>query len=411
MRIDTVEAIPLRAAFPRDSRYWGDVTWTRSAAVDVEPRRLVRGDLYTEYPLRWRMRHGWEHAVSTVIVRLTTDDGLVGYGEAKGVMTPRVPAEIVERLLADVVRGADPFDVDVIWHRMYARMRGRGHLQGFMQEAMAGVDIALWDLMGKATHRPICALLGGRYREAMRVYASALPGLPSGWTPDDEARLAAAAQGFSRAGFTAMKVGIGYGLDADVRSIEVVRGATDADTLILADALGSYDLPMALRLGERLAQLRVGWFETPLPPEDLDGYVQLGRTLSIPVANDFIFTSRALNDLLRRGARIVLQPEVIKAGISECRRIALLADLYGLPYAPHVSIGSAIQFAATAHLAASCPNFMISEFWTGENPLGNAILRTPLLLHESHLRVPNGPGLGIDLDEGKWARYRLPAEP
>lgn len=409
MRIETIEAIPLRAPFPEGARYWGDVTWTRLADVEAKPGPLFRGDLYAEYPLRWRMRHGWEQGVSTVIVRLTTDDGLVGYGEAKGVIVPRVATEIVERLLADVVRGADPFDVDVIWHRMYARMRGRGHLQGFMQEAMAGVDIALWDLMGKATGRPICALLGGRYRHEMRVYASALPGLPAGWTPDDEARLTTAAQTFRSRGFTAMKVGIGYGIDADVRSIEVVRGATDPDTLILADALGSYDLPAAMRLGERLAELRVGWFETPLPPEDLDGYVQLGQSLPLPVANDFVFTSRALNDLLRRGARIVLQPEVIKAGISECRRIALLADLYDLPYAPHVSIGSAIQFAATAHLAASCPNFMISEFWTGENPLGNAILREPLRLRESHLHVPDGPGLGIELDEQKWARYRLPA--
>jgi L-alanine-DL-glutamate epimerase-like enolase superfamily enzyme len=409
MRIETVEAIPLRAAFPEGTRYWGDVTWTRSAAVEARTEPLFRGDLYTEYPLRWRMRHGWERAVSTVIVRLASDDGLVGYGEAKGVIVPRAVTEIVEHVLADVVRGADPFDVDVLWHRMYARMRGRGHLQGFMQEAMAGVDIALWDLMGKATGRPICALLGGRYRREMRVYASALPGLPAGWTPDDEARLATAAQTFRSRGFTAMKVGIGYGIDADVRSVEVVRDATDADTLILADALGSYDLPAALRLGQRLSELRVGWFETPLPPEDLDGYVQLGKHLPLPVANDFVFTSRALNDLLRRGARIVLQPEVIKAGISECRRIALLADLYDLPYAPHVSIGSAIQFAATAHLAASCPNFMISEFWAGENPLGNAILREPLFLHESHLQIPDGPGLGIELDEQKWARYRLHA--
>jgi L-alanine-DL-glutamate epimerase-like enolase superfamily enzyme len=353
------------------------------------------------------MRHGWEHAVTTVLVRLITDDGLVGYGEAKGVLVPRVVQEIINKLLADVVREADPFDVDVLWHRMYARMRGRGHYQGFMQEAMAGVDIALWDLMGKATGRPICALLGGRYRREMRVYASALPGLAAMWTLEDEARLRAAAQVFAEKGFTAMKIGIGYGIDADVRSVEVVREATGPDTLILADALGSYDLPAAIRLGERLAELMVGWLETPLPPEDLDGYVQLSRRLPLPVANDFLWTSRGLQDLLQRGARIVVQPEVIKAGISECRRIALLADLYDLPYAPHVSLGSAIQFAATAHLAASCPNFMISEFWAGENPLGDAILQRPLRMHGGHLEVPEGPGLGIDLNEEAWAKYRV----
>ncbi len=409
MRIETIEAIPLRAAFPEGTRYWGDVTWTKSAAApEAPPASLAHGDLYTEYPLRWRMRHGWEHAVSTVLVRLTTDDGLVGYGEAKGVLVPRVVAEIIEHLLADVVRGADPFDVDVLWHRMYARMRGRGHYQGFMQEAIAGVDIALWDLMGKAAGRPIWAFLGGKYRREIRVYASALPGLGARWTREEEARLGAAARAFVDLGFTAMKIGIGYGIDADVRSIEVVREAVSPETLIFADALGSYDLSAAIHLGERLAELRVGWFETPLPPEDLDGYVELGRRLPLPVANDFVFTSRGLQDLLRRGARIVVQPEVIKVGITECRRIALLADLFDLPYAPHVSIGSAIQFAATAHLAASCPNFMISEYWAGENPLGNAILREPLVLRDSHVRVPEGPGLGIELDEQAWARYRLP---
>lgn len=409
MRIATVEAISLRAPFPEGTRYWGDVTWTKPAvAPEAPPASLAHGDLYTEYPLRWRMRHGWEHAVSTVLVRLTTDDGLVGYGEAKGVLVPRVVAEIIEHLLADVVRGADPFDVDVLWHRMYARMRGRGHYQGFMQEAIAGVDIALWDLMGKASGRPICAFLGGKYRREMRVYASALPGLGARWTREEEAGLGAAARAFVDRGFTAMKIGIGYGIHADVRSIEVVREAVGPEMLILADALGSYDLSAAIHLGERLAELRVGWFETPLPPEDLDGYVELGRRLPLPVANDFVFTSRGLQDLLRRGARIVVQPEVIKVGITECRRIALLADLFDLPYAPHVSIGSAIQFAATAHLAASCPNFMISEYWAGENPLGNAILREPLVLRDSHVRVPEGPGLGIELDEQAWARYRLP---
>jgi D-galactarolactone cycloisomerase len=408
MRIEMIEAIPIRAPFPEGARYWGDVTWTKSAAVpDAPSASLAHGDLYTEYPLRWRMRHGWEPAVSTVLVRLITDDGLVGHGEAKGVLVPKVVAEIIEHLLAGVVRGADPFDVDVLWHRMYSRMRGRGHYQGFMQEAIAGVDIALWDLMGKATGRPICALLGGRYRREMRVYASALPGLGTRWTRDDEARLGAAARAFAARGFTAMKIGIGYGIDADVRSVEVVREATGPETLILADALGSYDLATAIRLGERLAELRVGWFETPLPPEDLDGYVELGRRLPVPVTNDFVFTSRALQDLLRRGARIVVQPEVIKVGITECRRIALLADLFDLPYAPHVSIGSAIQFAATTHLAASCPNFMISEYWAGENPLGNAILREPLLLRDSHVLVPDGPGLGIELDEPAWGKYRL----
>jgi len=357
------------------------------------------------------MRHSWERAVSTVIVRLFADDGLVGYGEAKGVMVPRAVQEIIEHLLSDVVTGSDPFDVDMLWYRMYATMRARGHYQGFMQEAIAGVDIALWDLIGKATNRPIHKLLGGSYRDAIRIYASALPGLPAGWTQQDEAKLATAARAFVAAGFGGVKVGIGFGMAADVRSIEIVREAVGSDVLILVDALGSYDLVSATRLGTELAELRVGWFEAPLPPEDLEGYVRLSQQCPVPIANDLIWTSRGVKDLLQRGARIIPQPEVIKVGISECKRIAMLADLFDLPYAPHVSIGSAIQFAATAQVAASCPNFLISEFWADDNPLGNPILQDPLVIRQGHLIVPTNPGLGISIDESRLRQYSLETAP
>jgi L-alanine-DL-glutamate epimerase-like enolase superfamily enzyme len=131
----------------------------------------------------------------------------------------------------------------------------------------------------------------------------------------------------------------------------------------------------------------VGWFEAPLPPEDFEGYVRLSQQSSIPIANDLLWTTAMYKEIVRQGGRVIVQPETIKVGITECARLAELADIFGCGYAPHVSIGSAIQLAATAHVAASAPN-----------RLGDPILTTPLEFRDGSLTVPTGPGLGIELD-------------
>ncbi len=409
MRITEVQAIPLRAPSPVSQTYWGSKTWaahSKSASseevADVEPQRY-RAE---EYPPRWRMQAVYSTTIDTTIVKITTDSGLVGYGEAKAPVAPEVCSEIVDQLLSPVILGADPFDVNVLWERMYSLMRLRGHTTGFFLEAISGVDIALWDLAGKAVGLPVHKLLGGSFRDRAKIYASGLPGLRSATDAAgaDEIRRSAAA--LAEQGFQGVKLGVGFGLDADVKTVEVVRAAVGPEFLLLSDAAGNYDVSRAIQVGRALESLGVGWFEAPLPPEQISGYAQVARALTIPITSDLIVGRYMAHQYLSQAAVDVVQPDVCRAGgITECKRIAELADVHGVAFAPHVSIGSAIQFAATAQIAAVVPNFIIGEYWIGDNPLGNAVLRQPLVRDGSYLVVPSGPGLGIEIDEEVLFRY------
>lgn len=145
--------------------------------------------------------------------------------------------------------------------------------------------------------------------------------------------------------------------------------------------------------------------EAPIPPEHIDGHAQLARALDLSIATNLVSTRYQVREFLVRGALDLVQPDVCRSGgLTECRRIAHLADVFGAGFAPHVSIGTAIQFAASAHLAA-VPNFVIMEYWIGENPIGNAVLREPLVLEDGMLLLPTGHGLGVDLIEEALLRY------
>jgi D-arabinonate dehydratase/D-galactarolactone cycloisomerase len=315
---------------------------------------------------------------------------------------------VVRDLLAPIVLGADPLDIDVLWERMYSTMRLRAHLSGFLLEAISGVDLALWDLAGKFLNVPVVKLAGGAYRQHIKVYASGLPGLKAGH--DDAARrhLQDEARALVARGFRAIKMGIGLGVEVDVATVRAVRDAVGDDVLLLCDAAGNYDVDQAGRLGHALEQLGVGWFEAPIPPEHVEGHARLAQSLNVPVATDLLSSRYQVRDFLVRGALDIVQPDVCRAGgLSECRRIAHLADVFGAGFAPHVSIGSAIQFAASAHIAAAVPNFVIMEYWIGDNPLGDPILRAPLRLRDGLLEVPAGPGFGLDIKEDVLLRHAV----
>jgi len=173
MKIAKVEAIAIQAVNPSQQEYWGKRSWVSARQTD-ENSIIVRKGL--EYPLKWRMRASYSNTIDTCIVKLTTDDGLVGWGEAKAPVAPQTVQTIIERLLAPIVIGEDPFDVQLLWEKMYSTMRLRGHLSGFFLEAISGVDIALWDLMGKAVNKPIHKLLGGAYRKEIELYGSGAEG-------------------------------------------------------------------------------------------------------------------------------------------------------------------------------------------------------------------------------------------
>lgn len=400
MRIVDVQTLHVSAPQARD--YWGREAWQGDYG---ENDRGASADLSLGYPLRWRMRHRWADTIDTVLVRVLTDEGVIGYGESKAVAGPQAVKAYVDGPLREAVIGADPLATRVLWDRLTALMRGRGHVQGLHQEAAAGIDIACWDIFGKVAGRPLCDVLGGRYRTALPIYYSGFAGLRRADDGAEVERLAGQVKAAAAEGYTAGKIAIGFGRAADLASVDTAREAAGPDFTILVDALGSYSYADALWLGQAFADRGVGWFETPLTPEDIDGHIALSQQLPIMIANDFLWTTALVKEVVRRGGRIVVQPEVIKASITECRRIAELADIYNLPFAPHSSLGSAIEYVATCHVGVAAPNLVISEHWANTNPLGNPILTEPLRMVDGHVIPPEGPGLGVEPSLDALAPY------
>lgn len=399
MIVTKIEAIALAARNPSERTYWGKATWGEgSGGLDLRSSALWGSN---RFPSPGRLRPSYSETIDTTVVRIETDEGLVGWGEAKSPVAPRVTKTIIEELLAPIVLGQDPFDAEVLWETMYATMRLRGHAGGFFVEAISGVDIALWDLQGKAVGKPVHKLLGGAYRDRVLVYASGVPATTAEEGEPDWERMIQSALDAKRRGFRGLKMGIGLGAEADLRSVAGVRAAIGPDMTMFADAAGNYDVATAIRVGHGLEALDVRFFEAPLPHEHVPGYGEVARALDIPIANDVLTTRYQVRDYLMASGLGVAQPDVCRAGgVTELKRIATLTDAFGVGFTPHVSIGSAIHFAASFHLAAAVPNLVQMEYWFGENPLGDAVLRTPALtVEDGYVTVPTAPGLGIEVDE------------
>ncbi|MGH2370086.1 MAG: mandelate racemase/muconate lactonizing enzyme family protein, partial [Chloroflexota bacterium] len=256
MKIARVESF--RVAAQRDYEGAGGLRPARVSAGSGRTRALQvnTGRHLCVYPAQ----------AEALLVRIVTDDGLAGWGEAHSPPIPRVAQTLIADLLAPQLIGRDPLAIDAIWDALYASMRLRGYGSGVMLEALAGVDIALWDLAGKALGQPVYALLGGPYRTRIPCYASGIPGATA------QERVSAA-QRFVELGFTAMKTSVGRApLDADLAGVEAVVDAVRGQADVLVDAHGVYDARTAAMAGRRLEQAGAGWLEDPLPPEDVDGY-------------------------------------------------------------------------------------------------------------------------------------------
>jgi D-galactarolactone cycloisomerase len=391
VKVRSVEAIPLRVS-PGET-YWGARTWGDDTGAAIG-----------SYPPMARRRYAYSQTIDTVLVRVETDDGVVGWGECKAPVAPSVTAAAVAELLAPLLVGTRLDAIAVTWERMYAAMRVRGHDSGFWLEAIAGVDIALWDVWGHTLGQPIHAILGGAFREAVPVYASGVPAASSRDGAAGLRRVEEEAQRLRDAGWTAIKVAVGVDPDSDAASVAVVADVLGPGGRVFADAAGAYDVRQALRLGERL-EGKVGFFEMPVPPENVDDYAFLASRLSVPLALDSLATRHRALAFLRAGALHVLQPDVCRAGgISETMRIAALADAFGAQATPHVSIGSAVHFAASLQCALSMPNMEVMEHWIGSNPLGRPVA-PDLDEPRAGLRRPGGSaGLGITVDESAVRR-------
>lgn len=353
----------------------------------------------------------WFEARTCCLVMVRTDEGLTGYGECYGPPEP-IKAVIDSVYTPLILRGADPLDNEPLWERMYNRMRDYGQ-KGVAVAAISGVDIALWDLKGKATGLPVCKLLGGPFRDRVQAYAT---GLYFTETDDLPGVLAAEAAGYVAQGFHAVKMKVGLGLAADTANIRAVRAAIGSDITLMADANHAYDPKEAIRLGRVLEAHGADWFEEPVPPEDIAGYVEVKAALDIAIAGgEAEYTRWGFRELLGRRAVDIVQPDTCSAGgLTECKRILALASAHGIRYTPHVW-GSAVGLAANLHLAAVVPDNppslyptpLLFEFDRTENLFRDCLATQPIEQRDGVIAVPTGPGLGLEIDDAVIAAHRV----
>jgi L-alanine-DL-glutamate epimerase-like enolase superfamily enzyme len=380
------------------------MTVERPAASPVRIHSIEAVPLLGESP-----KGGWSAEIKPedsihALVAVHTDAGLTGYGS---VFTDGRLVQAGLKVLEPLYRGENALEPERVTETLNQNTfwMGRG---GTLTHTVSGIDIALWDILGKATGHPVGRLLGGVYRERVQPYCSLLM--------EEPGRMHAVVAEYRQKGFRAFKIGWGpFGRALDPRLDEaIVRAAREAageGARLMVDAGASdaywpHGLKWAMRTAEMLKDFSVEWFEEPLKPDALDDFCHLRQVSPVPIAGGEVLTRRqSFLPWITRGAFDIVQPDATKVGgISEQRRIAWLAEDFGVRYVGH-GWNTALGVAADLQLAAALPNVDLVEF-IGGSPYVDGITREPFKLDgEGYLAIPMRPGLGVDLDPERLARY------
>jgi galactonate dehydratase len=366
-------------------------------------RRVTTHPLRVVLPKAQRTSQGDYPSVEILIVEIETETGIVGFGEGLARRGARGYAALVDEALTPRLIGQDARNRRHLWHLMRGALTGRPG--GQVVEAIAAVDIALWDIAGQIAGEPIHSLLGGMGRTHVNAYASSINWL-------DDATVEAEVGHVLALGFREIKVKLGRPIkDAIARAKLVRRLAPDA--LLGVDANWAYDVDEAISVGRVLSDLGYDFFEEPIVPHDRAGYRKLSQHLPIRLAageSDYV-AADALISLEDRSVGMI-QPDVTRSGgITETWRIAELAAAYHVAYAPHVGWSGAICVAASLHLAAAAETFRSFECMVYENPLRDTLCiplaGSALQLKDGQLAVPQAPGLGVTVNRTVLDAHRI----
>jgi len=363
--------------------------------TDVQTIRL-RAPIPTEGQVF--SRSGVRSTRSTTLVRVETDEGITGIGSASG------NGELIEIIIAKVIKpllvSMDPTDIDAIWDKAYFR---GGHKEfgtrGIGVVALSGVDIALWDILGKIRGLPLYQLLGGKRRDKVPVYATAL-------YPEEPSQVARRARAFAERGFHGVKIKVGFDLDQDIRIVRAVREELGKNFIVMTDANQGYNVDVALKAADAFADCGAYWLEEPLFVEDIEGHAILREKGRTPIAvGENLHMRYAFENFILRGAVDFIQPDVARAGgISEIKKIAALAARHKVPVSFH-TWGDGVALAASVHLSAALENSIVMELDYTDNPLREELLREPFKVQNGYLFPPERPGLGIELDPHAVERF------
>lgn len=358
---------------------------------------------------------GWVRQRSATLVEVLTDEGVTGWGEAfaQGLEPPQIAVAAIECALKPLLIGADPLDTEVLWHRMYHHTRDYGR-KGSVVSAISAVDIALWDIAGKAHGVPVHRLLGGAFRTSVQAYATGFYRISG---QGEAKRLAEEAIRHHEAGFTLMKVKLGYGLDDDLLVMREIRRALgERQVTLMVDTNHAYGVAQAIRLGKALEGYDLRWYEEPVVPEDLAGYGEVRRALSMPIAGgENEHTLFGFREFLGHRCVDIAQPDIgSTGGFTACRHIIALAHSHGVQVNPHVW-GSAIAQAASLQLIAAVPvahhsvyaQEPIFEYDRSSHPFRQQLVKQPIEQVKGWLEVPAKPGLGVEVDRAILDKYRV----
>jgi len=366
--------------------------------------------LKTQLEEPFAFSQGWVKQRSATLVRVRTEQGIDGWGEAftQGLEAPEIAASVIEHAFKPLLLGKSALDTAVHWHSMYHKSRDFGR-KGSVVAAMSAIDTALWDIAGKNVNQPIHQLLGGAVRTSVTPYATGFYRIRG---QGEAVRLAEEARQHVQAGFQAMKVKLGFGLQDDTEVMhaigqELSHEVNNGTIELMVDCNHAYGRNEALRLGRVLESYPIRWFEEPVAPEDIDGYRWLRDRLDVPIAGgENEHTLYGFNTLLNRHAVDVVQPDIGSCGgITAARDITAIAQANGIAVNPHVW-GSAIAQAASLQWIAALPithhsifpTHPILEYDRSSHPFRQQLIKEPWQLNNGSITIPSGPGLGIEVN-------------
>ncbi|MYC97470.1 MAG: mandelate racemase/muconate lactonizing enzyme family protein [Caldilineaceae bacterium SB0661_bin_32] len=331
---------------------------------------------------------GWTQR-NWLFVKVFTDEGIYGVGEASG--WPRVVETAIQDL-REVVIGEDPFLIERIWQKIYLAMMGHGMTGIVGGGALTGIEMALWDIKGKALGVPVWNLLGGKIRDRIRLYA--------------HAQTAERAQELVARGFSGLKTG---GVVNPIAKIRTLREAVGPEIDLMADVHGPpwFSVRDAIRVGQALEEFDLLFYEDPVPPEHVENLAKVARHVNLPIAAGERHTQiYGVRELIEREIVDVIQPDTGRAGgLMQMKKMAAMAEAHGIGFAPHDgSLGPVAEMAAV-HLLATLPNFLILEHLEDDAPQRYEVMQPQPEIVEGSIVVPDTPGLGVDIVEDAIARY------
>ncbi|PSQ10292.1 enolase [Halobacteriales archaeon QS_5_70_15] len=338
------------------------------------------------------------------IVKVETDAGVYGLGET---FRAEAALDMAERLLVDL-EGENPLDIDRITSLMNQRYTGSGRIG---QAAFTGIETACWDVKGKVLDVPLYELLGGKYRDEVKVYCDTHGGESLGEAVDRDPQEVYTPESYAMAARAAARRLDNASVDHKVSLVEAVREEIGYDVDLGMDLHWNFTVETASRIGKKLEPYDLAWLEDPVPPEQVEAHRHLRETLDLPIlTGENHTTASRFSDLANAGAMDIAAPDVNKCGgLWELRKIALVCDLEGIPLAPH-DISSPLGTVAGAHVCATFPNFLSLEYHARDVPWWEDLVRRvddpgAPILEDGYIDLPEGPGLGVELDPEVAERY------